>query len=200
MCSRILAERDRASQDLDGEFSADSSNPILQFLRSFARLVSRPRLARGADRPGLRFGVWFFFSQLPFTLLPTGDSGTIRGFFIVQEGASPDQQRKLQEKLDPILQAESRGRQIFHRRRALPDWRRCLHRALPEGCERARPISRTVAARACAKRCSDIPGIFPTLNPPPVLQINIGATGSQFGRYSYVIQRDQSGRSLRCGR
>src|SRR3954452_6402494 len=34
---------------------------------------------------------------------------------------------------------------------------------------------------------SDIPGIFPTLNPSPVLQINIGATGSQFGRYSYAL-------------
>ena len=38
-------------------------------------------------------------------LLPTGDSGVIRGFFLVQEGASPDQQRQLQTQLDPILQA-----------------------------------------------------------------------------------------------
>ena len=50
-------------------------------------------------------GVWFFFTHLPFTLLPTGDSGVIRGFFIVQEGASPDQQRALQNQLDPVLQA-----------------------------------------------------------------------------------------------
>src|SRR5205085_4531512 len=34
---------------------------------------------------------------------------------------------------------------------------------------------------------SSIPGVFPTLNPSPVLQINIGATGSQFGRYSYAL-------------
>src|SRR5206468_6340345 len=51
-------------------------------------------------------GVWFFFKQLPFTLLPTGDSGTIRGFFIVQEGASPQHQRQLQDRVDPILQAK----------------------------------------------------------------------------------------------
>ena len=37
------------------------------------------------------------------------------------------------------------------------------------------------------KACSNIPGVFPTLNPQPVLQINIGATGSAFGRYSYVL-------------
>src|SRR5436190_10152587 len=32
-----------------------------------------------------------------------------------------------------------------------------------------------------------MPRVLPTLNPQPVLQINIGAAGSQFGRYSYVI-------------
>src|SRR6476469_4745817 len=48
-------------------------------------------------------GVWLFFSSLPFTLLPTGDSGVIRGALLMQEGASPQQQRQMQEKLDPIL-------------------------------------------------------------------------------------------------
>ena len=37
------------------------------------------------------------------------------------------------------------------------------------------------------KACSNLTGVFPTLNPQPVLQINIGATGSAFGRYSYVL-------------
>jgi multidrug efflux pump subunit AcrB len=54
------------------------------------------------------FGVWFFFKALPFTLLPTGDSGTIRGTFLVPEGASPQQQREIQDKLDPDSAGESR--------------------------------------------------------------------------------------------
>ncbi len=37
------------------------------------------------------------------------------------------------------------------------------------------------------KACSEIPGVFPTLNPQPVLRIDIGATGSSFGRYTYVL-------------
>ena len=37
------------------------------------------------------------------------------------------------------------------------------------------------------REISVIPGVFPTLNPSPVLQINIGGAGSAFGRYSYVI-------------
>ena len=50
MCSRILKERGTgASQDLDGA----NLQPLLRtrssVLQSFARLVSRPRLARGAN-------------------------------------------------------------------------------------------------------------------------------------------------------
>jgi HAE1 family hydrophobic/amphiphilic exporter-1 len=37
------------------------------------------------------------------------------------------------------------------------------------------------------KAASGIPGIFPTLNPQPVLRIDIGGTGSNFGRYTYVL-------------
>src|SRR5207248_984119 len=102
-------------------------------------------------------GVWFFFSSLPFTLLPTGDSGVIRGALLMQEGSSPQQQREMQDKLDPILQ-DAKGR---------------------------KPIDDV--AMDLRKSFSQLPGVFPTLNPQPVLQINIGATGSQFGRYSYSI-------------
>ena len=49
-----------------------------------------------------------------------------------------------------------------------------------------RPDIDTVAAQL-RKACSGIPGVFPTLNPQPVLQINVGATGSSFGRYTYVL-------------
>ena len=49
-----------------------------------------------------------------------------------------------------------------------------------------RPDIDTVAAQL-RKACSEIPEVFPTLNPQPVLQINIGATGSSFGRYTYVL-------------
>src|SRR3954447_12522022 len=130
-------------------------------------------------------GVAFFFKQLPFTLLPTGDSSTIRGFFIVQEGASPDQQRRLQTLLDPILQANpavdkyftvagraGRGAGVF-----------TVLFLKPQG-ERA-AIEKV--ATDLRKACTGIPGVLPTLNPQPVLQINVGAAGSQFGRYSYVI-------------
>ncbi|MEP7016045.1 MAG: efflux RND transporter permease subunit [Verrucomicrobiota bacterium] len=130
-------------------------------------------------------GVWFFFTALPFTLLPTGDSGVIRGFFIIQEGASPQQQRALQDKLDPVLQANP----------AIDKYFTVAGRAgLSAGVFTVlflkeagnRPDIESVAADL-RKATSGIPGIFPTLNPSPVLQINVGATGSNFGRYTYVL-------------
>ncbi len=131
------------------------------------------------------FGVWFFFRALPFTLLPTGDSGVIRGLFIVQEGASPQQQKMLQDKLDPVLQANP----------AIDKYFTIAGRAgstagvftvlfLKNAKERAGIES---VAADIRKATSGIPGIFPTLNPQPVLQINLGATGSSFGRYSYAL-------------
>ena len=83
MCSRILAERKPGhQQDLDGA----NLQPLLR-TRSLSSTVVRSTgfsTAAGSRRQSsstCAVGVWFFFSHLPFTLLPTGDSGTIRGFF-----------------------------------------------------------------------------------------------------------------------
>src|SRR6476620_10680441 len=112
-------------------------------------------------------GVWFFFSALPFTLLPTGDSGVIRGFFIVQEGASPQQQRQLQDKLDPILQANKAVDKYFTiagRNGQTAGVFTVLF--LKDANDRAGIEQVAAQVRAAT---STIPGVFPTLNPSPVL-------------------------------
>ncbi|HEY4757739.1 MAG TPA: efflux RND transporter permease subunit, partial [Chthoniobacterales bacterium] len=186
MCSRILQERGAGHRKTWTErFVERYFNPIRDaYGRSLHWFLDHGWIA-APILVACVLGVWFFFKELPFTLLPTGDSGTIRGFFIVQEGASPDQQRRLQEQLDPVLQANpavdkyftvagraGRGAGVFT--------------VLFLKDQRQRPNIETVTAQL-RKACSGIPGVLPTLNPQPVLQINIGATGSQFGRYSYVI-------------
>src|SRR5438105_12001820 len=106
MCSRILVERRRGHRKTwTEEFVNRYFLPIRDaYGRTLDRFLDHGWLAIPIII-ACAIGVWFFFSQLPFTLLPTGDSGVIRGFFIVPEGASPEQQRRLQEKLDPVLQA-----------------------------------------------------------------------------------------------
>jgi HAE1 family hydrophobic/amphiphilic exporter-1 len=131
-------------------------------------------------------GVWFFFTALPFTLLPTGDSGVIRGALLMQEGASPQQQREMQEKLDPILQANPAVDKYFTvagSGRAGSSGIFCV--LFLKDAKDRKPIEEV--AMDLRRALSQIAGIFPTLNPAPVLQINIGASGSQFGRYSYTI-------------
>src|SRR6266487_5222122 len=186
MCSRLLAERG------PGHVKTWVESTVGRFFKWILRFYGRS-LDWFLDHGWLALpivitcvlGVWFFFKALAFTLLPTGDSGTIRGFFIVQEGASPEQQRQLQTQLDPILQANPAVDKYF-----TVAGRSGLGAGvftvlfLKDKSERA-DID-TVAAQL-RKACSSIPGVLPTLNPQPVLQINIGAAGSQFGRYSYVI-------------
>src|SRR5206468_9187061 len=58
-------------------------------------------------------GLWFFFTNLPFTLLPPGDSGFIRGVFIAQEGSSPAQMHAYQEQVNQKLQADPSVGQFF---------------------------------------------------------------------------------------
>jgi HAE1 family hydrophobic/amphiphilic exporter-1 len=186
MCSRILAERGPTHRKswMERSFSR-IFDPVVRFYsRSLDKFLDRGWLALPIVLACV-LGVWFFFKHLPFTLLPTGDSATVRGFFIVPESASPDAQRRLQEELDPILQANpavekyftvagrsGRGAGVF------------TVLFLKDASERADIDTVTEELR---KACSGIPGVFPTLNPQPVLQINIGATGSSFGRYSYVL-------------
>ncbi|MDQ3415435.1 MAG: efflux RND transporter permease subunit [Verrucomicrobiota bacterium] len=186
MCSRMLVERKPGHRKTRTERMFHRIfDPILGFYRrSLDRFLDRGWLAVPIIA-ACALGVWFFFTQLPFTLLPAGDSGVIRGFFIVQEGASPEQQRDLQEKLDPVLQGHPAVDKYF-----TVAGRSGLGAGvftvifLKDASERE-PIEKVAAELRQA--AGGIPGIFPTLNPQPVLRIDIGATGSSFGRYTYVL-------------
>jgi HAE1 family hydrophobic/amphiphilic exporter-1 len=186
MCSRILAERGPSHiKTWTERLFARIFEPVRGFYsRSLDWFLGHGWLAVPI-LIACAFGVWFFFSSLPFTLLPTGDSGVIRGFFIVPEGASPQQQRQLQDKLDPVLQANPAVDKYFTvaGRQGMGAG---VFTVLFLKNARDRAGIESIAADL-RRACASIPGIFPTLNPQPALQINIGAIGSSFGRYSYVL-------------
>jgi HAE1 family hydrophobic/amphiphilic exporter-1 len=131
-------------------------------------------------------GVVVFFKALPFTLLPTGDSGVIRGALLMQEGASPQQQREMQDKLDPILKNNPAVDKYFTVAGSGRAGSSGIFTVifLKDRKHRDQIDSVTEGLR---RTLNAVPGVFATLNPAPVLQINIGAVGSQFGRYSYSI-------------
>ena len=186
MCSRILAERGAGHrQSWVQRFVNRFFIPTRDFYgRTLDRFLDHGWIALPIVL-ACGLGVWFFFTHLPFTLLPTGDSGVIRGFFIVQEGASPAKQRELQDKLDPILQGNPAVEKYFTvaGRTGLSAG---IFTVLFLKDVGSRPDIETVTAQL-RKACSGIPGIFPTLNPQPVLRIDVGGTGSSFGRYTYVL-------------
>ncbi|MDQ3626420.1 MAG: efflux RND transporter permease subunit, partial [Verrucomicrobiota bacterium] len=187
MCARMLRERGPGHKKswMEG-FTERFFDPILRhYSRSLAWFLNHAWLAI----PTLAvcaFGLWYFFTALPFTLLPTGDSGTIRGNILVSEGASPEQQREIQAKLDPVLQANPAVDKYFTVAGSGRGGSAGIFTVifLKDASERA-PIDEV--AMQLRKAMGSIPGVFATFNPSPVLQINIGGAGSSFGRYSYVL-------------
>ncbi len=187
MCARMLKERGPGHKKSWTErFTQKFFDPILSFYsRTLDWFLDRGWLAL----PILALcaaGLWFFFSALPFTLLPTGDSGTIRGLLVMQEGTSPQQQREIQDKLDPILQANAAVDKYFTVAGSGRGGSSGIFTVLFLKPANERPPIEQVAMDL-RRSLSQMPGVFPTLNPSPVLQINIGASGSAFGRYSYSI-------------
>src|SRR6201998_3866292 len=107
MCARILGERRAGHKRAWKErHTGDFIKAVIgKYGRALDWFLDRAYLAA----PILLLcviGLWFFFTHLPFTLLPPGDSGFARGVFIAQEGASPDQMRAFQKLVNQKVEAE----------------------------------------------------------------------------------------------
>jgi len=187
MCARLLKERGPGHKKSRTErFSEGIFVPIVRFYgRTLDWFLDHGWLA-GPIVVLCAVGLWYFFTALPFTLLPTGDSGVIRGALIMQEGASPQQQREMQDKLDPVLQANPAVDKYFTVAGSGRAGSSSIFTVLfLKDAKLRAPIEQV--AMDLRKAMSAIPGIIPAMNPQPVLQINIGASGSSFGRYSYSL-------------
>jgi len=187
MCARLLAERGPGhARSWTERFVGRFFERVIRFYsRSLDWFLDHGWLAAPIVAACI-LGVWYFFSALPFTLLPTGDSGVIRGALLMQEGTSPQGQRAVQDKLDPILQGNPAVDKYFTIAGSGRAGSSGIFTVLFLTPSNKRAAIDDVAMQL-RRSLSALPGIFPTLNPQPVLQINIGATGSAFGRYSYAI-------------
>src|SRR6266567_2122375 len=132
-------------------------------------------------------GLWFFFTHLPFTLLPPGDSGFIRGLFIAQEGTSPAQMRAFQAQVNQKIQDDPAVGQFF----TLAGF--SSRGPLSQGLlflflkPRSERVSIDKIVLRLQKSLASIPGITAVLTPTPVLQISVGATSQAQGQYAYTI-------------
>jgi hydrophobic/amphiphilic exporter-1 (mainly G- bacteria), HAE1 family len=188
MCARILGER--KAGHTKAWMERHTSNFIQRVIAAYGRVLDK-----FLDRAWLTvpivlaciLGLWFFFSHLPFTLLPPGDSGFVRGVFIAQEGSSPAQMRAYQAQVNERLQADPSVGQFFTlagfaRRGALSQGLMFIF--LKPRSERS-PIDQVILQ--LQKSIGSIPGMTAVLTPSPVLQISVGATPQTQGQYAYTI-------------
>src|SRR5689334_22966855 len=188
MCARILGERKAGHKRAWME--KHTSNFIQRVIAAYGRLLDK-----FLDRAWLAVpillacivGLWFFFTNLPFTLLPPGDSGFIRGVFIAQEGSSPEQMRAYQAEVNKKFQEDPAVGQFF----TLAGF--SSRTPLSQGIvfcvfkprEERDPIEQCLLRLQQSIRT--IPGLTAVISPSPVLQINVGATNQTQGQYAYTI-------------
>src|SRR5712692_6300478 len=188
MCARILGERKvghkRARMEKwTGDF-------IKRVIAGYGRVLDK-FLDRAWLTVPILFGcilaLWFFFTHLPFTLLPPGDSGFIRGVFIAQEGSSPAQMRIYQQQVNEKLKEDPNIAQFFTLAgfSSRTAGSQALMFVFLKPKNQRPPIDQCILQ--LQKSIGSIPGVAAVLQPNPVLQINVGATNQTQGQYAYTI-------------
>ena len=188
MCARILGER-RAGHKR-ARMEKWTGNFIKRVIDAYSRALDK-----FLDRAWLTIpillacilGLWFFFTHLPFTLLPPGDSGFARGVFIAQEGSSPEQMRAFQKLVNDKIIADPSVAQFFTVAGSLSrssSSQAIIFCIFKPRAERD-PIEQCLLR--IQKSINTIPGLTAVITPSPVLQINVGATNQTQGQYAYTI-------------
>lgn len=188
MCARILDERRAGHKQARMErWTGDFIKRVIEWYgRALDRFLDRAYLTIPILLVCIA-GLWFFFTHLPFTLLPVGDSGSARGVFIAQEGTSPEQMRVFQKQVNEKIIAEPGIAQFFTvagsaQRSAASQ---AVIFAVFKPRDQRDPIEQCLLR--LQKSISTIPGITAVITPQPVLQINVGATNQTQGQYAYTI-------------
>jgi len=188
MCARMLGER--KSGHKRARMETWTGDFIKRVIAAYGRALDKFLDRAWLTVPILlacMLGLWFFFTHLPFTLLPPGDSGFIRGIFIAQEGSSPAQMRAYQHQVNEKLRADPNIAEFF----TLAGFssRTAASQALIFGF--LKPQNQRLPIDQCIlqlqKSIGSIPGIAAVLQPNPVLQINVGATNQTQGQYAYTL-------------
>lgn len=132
-------------------------------------------------------GTFALLNTLPKSFIPTGDSGFVRGLFMAQEGASPEQLWAYQDRVDELLRADpavdialtvsgAPGRIASSQALAL---------AFLKPADQREPIDEVLLR--LSEAMSRIPGLVPLLQANPVLRISAGATSTYQGKYAFSV-------------
>jgi hydrophobic/amphiphilic exporter-1 (mainly G- bacteria), HAE1 family len=188
MCARILGERKAGHKRARMEkWTGDFIKRVIDaYGRALDKFLDRAWLTVPIILACI-IGLWFFFSHLPFTLLPPGDSGFIRGVFIAQEGSSPAQMRAYQQQVNQKLQDDPNVAQFFTLAgfSSRTAGSQALIFAFLKPKDERPPIDQCIVQ--LQKSIGTIPGVTAVMQPNPVLQINVGVTNQTQGQYAYTV-------------
>ncbi|MDD4957484.1 MAG: efflux RND transporter permease subunit [Candidatus Omnitrophica bacterium] len=102
MCSRMLKEMKDAKTSMQKFIDKYIGAVILRYTVMLKWLLLRRHLALVGW--GLcMVGTMWFFSVLPKTFMPEGDSGAIQGGILMQQGTSTEQMRRFQDQINAVL-------------------------------------------------------------------------------------------------
>src|SRR5437588_81630 len=188
MCARILGERKAGHKRARMEkWTGDFIKRVIAgYGRALDKFLDRAWLTLPIILACI-IGLWFFFTHLPFTLLPPGDSGFIRGVFIAQEGSSPAQMRAYQQQVNQKLQGDPNVAQFFTLAgfSSRTAGSQALIFAFLKPKKERPPIDQCIVQ--LQKSIGTIPGVAAVMQPNPVLQINVGVTNQTQGQYAYTV-------------
>src|SRR6059058_1888075 len=188
MCARILGERKAGHKR--ARMEKWTSDFIQRVIAGYGRALDKFLDRAWLTVPillGCILGLWFFFTHLPFTLLPPGDSGFIRGVFIAQEGSSPAQMRAYQQQVNQKLKDDPNVAQFFTLAgfSSRTAGSQALMFLFLKPKEQRPPIDQCIVQ--LQKSIGTIPGVTAVMQPNPVLQINVGVTNQTQGQYAYTV-------------
>ena len=184
MCSRMLAKHEKGTKT----WMEKTSNRVIKSVvgvygRSLHFFLRHIWISVLAWVVCAVFTV-IFFNAVPKSLLPTGDSGFIKGPFQTQEGTSPERLHEYQRMVDQILRANP-AVDIGITTSNNPSATQVNTIAFLKPRDQREPIEQVMTE--ITREMEKIPGIKPYLQPVPVLQISTGATSTTQGKFSYAL-------------
>jgi len=187
MCSRLLVRHERGTKTRMENLSGAVFGRVLSLYGASLGFFLRHKWISAVAWVASFAGTIICFLIIPKSLLPTGDSGFIRGIFQAQEGTSPERIHKYQYQVDEILRNDDAVdvsitvSGLSGRLSSSQAFTLAFLKPVQD-----RPPIEVVAGRLMQK-IGQIPGIMAFLQANPVLQISTGATATTQGKFAYAL-------------
>jgi HAE1 family hydrophobic/amphiphilic exporter-1 len=145
------------------------------------------------------YGTYFFFTRVPKSFLPPGDSSFLLGVMIAQQGSSPAQMQAYQTRVEAAMQANPdvdltitatglTGMLNSNMGFMIAFLKPVNERTTPPSPLDGKHASIVTVNADIAKRIfMSTTGLIPAMQPQPVLQISTGATARNTGSVSFSI-------------